>query len=109
MPLHKKDLLLIIVIFVIIIVNVANLENNDSFDKNITINNKLKLDDTSRIQPPNENEPVIGMSEEELLNSNWGNPIRHFQTIPNGTNEQWLYSNNRCIYLDNGIVTSIKN
>lgn len=53
-------------------------------------------------------EPKLGMTEEEVLNSTWGKPKKRNKTTATwGTSEQWVYSNNRYIYFDNGIVTAI--
>lgn len=53
-------------------------------------------------------EPAVGMTEEEVLNSTWGEPKQKNKTTYEwGTSEQWVYSNNRYIYFDNGIVTAI--
>lgn len=53
-------------------------------------------------------EPAIGMTEEEVLNSTWGKPQKkNKHTYSWGTSEQWVYSRNRYIYFDDGIVTSI--
>lgn len=53
-------------------------------------------------------EPKIGMTKSEVLNSTWGSPKKKNITENSyGTHEQWVYSGNRYIYFDNGIVTSI--
>lgn len=53
-------------------------------------------------------EPFIGMKKEALENSTWGKPIDiNKSTYPWGTTEQWCYSNDKYIYLDNDVVTSI--
>lgn len=52
--------------------------------------------------------PAIGMTEQEVLDSAWGEPRnKNITTTVWGTTEQWVYSNNRYIYFDNGIVTAI--
>lgn len=54
-------------------------------------------------------EPYIGMTSIQVENSTWGKPKKINKTTYEwGTTEQWCYSNNRYIYLDNGIVTSIQ-
>ncbi len=54
-------------------------------------------------------EPLIGMTAEEVKNSKWGNPVRVNKTTTKyGTYEQWVYSNNKYIYFDNGKVTAIQ-
>ena len=53
--------------------------------------------------------PIIGMTTIEVENSSWGVPERKNTTITKyGTGEQWVYSNNRYIYFDNGLVTAIQ-
>lgn len=53
--------------------------------------------------------PKIGMSKEEVLNSRWGEPEDINRTITEyGTSEQWVYSGYRYIYFDDGIVTAIQ-
>lgn len=54
-------------------------------------------------------EPEIGMSEEEVLNSTWGEPEDiNKTTIRYGTSEQWCYSWDKYIYFEDGIVTAIQ-
>ncbi len=54
-------------------------------------------------------EPAIGMTANEILNSKWGEPkSKNKTTTAYGTSEQWVYSNYRYIYLDDGIVTAIQ-
>lgn len=54
-------------------------------------------------------EPQIGMTAEEVRNSTWGDPQDINTTITAyHTTEQWCYSNNRYVYLEDGIVTSIQ-
>ncbi|KGE16617.1 hypothetical protein [Paenibacillus wynnii] len=54
--------------------------------------------------------PSIGMSANELLNSKWGKPKDINKTITEyGTSEQWVYSDYRYVYLEDGIVTAIQN
>lgn len=53
-------------------------------------------------------EPRVGMTKKELSNSNWGTPNKINKTTYEwGVTEQWVYSNNRYVYLKNDIVTSI--
>ena len=57
---------------------------------------------------PVPSEPKIGMAAEEVKNSSWGEPDKINKTTYSwGTTEQWCYSNNRYIYLDDGYVTAI--
>lgn len=60
--------------------------------------------------PESSPKPSIGMTAEEVRNSQWGEPEKINKTTTASTiHEQWVYSNNRYIYLDNGIVTAIQN
>lgn len=53
-------------------------------------------------------EPKIGMTSEEVLNSTWGEPEDiNKHTYSWGVKEQWCYPDNKYIYLEDGIVTSI--
>lgn len=53
-------------------------------------------------------DPAIGMTEEEVLNSTWGEPQKkNKHTYSWGTSEQWVYPHNRYIYFEDEIVTSI--
>lgn len=52
--------------------------------------------------------PSIGMTSEEVKNSTWGSPEDiNKDTYSWGVKEQWCYSKNRYVYLEDGIVTSI--
>lgn len=53
--------------------------------------------------------PSIGMTADEVRKSTWGNPSKiNKTTIAYGVREQWIYSLNRYIYLEDGIVTAIQ-
>lgn len=54
-------------------------------------------------------EPKIGDSATDVKLSSWGSPnsINKTTTV-NGVHEQWVYSNGRYIYLDDGVVTAIQ-
>lgn len=53
--------------------------------------------------------PTIGMTEEQVLISSWGKPEKiNRTTTASGTYQQWVYSNYKYIYLDNGMVTAIQ-
>ena len=52
--------------------------------------------------------PKIGMTREQALKTTWGAPKDiNKHTYSWGVTEQWCYSDNRYIYIENGIVTSI--
>ena len=53
--------------------------------------------------------PYIGMPKEKLKNSSWGSPDDiNITEIENHTFEQWCYSNNRYVYVDDGYVSAIQ-
>lgn len=53
-------------------------------------------------------EPQIGMTAEEVKYSTWGEPDKINEiTYSWGTREQWFYSGNRNIYLDDGNVSAV--
>ena len=55
-------------------------------------------------------DPTIGMTKEEARKSTWGEPQKiNTTTTRYGVHEQWVYSGNRYLYFDNGILTSIQN
>ena len=48
-------------------------------------------------------EPSIGMTADEVRNSSWGEPKKSIKLPMNGgTSEQWVYSLDRYVYLENG-------
>lgn len=54
-------------------------------------------------------DPLIGMTDEEVINSTWGKPEKiNKTTYAWGITEQWCYKDNRYIYFDNGNVTAIQ-
>ncbi|OME54136.1 hypothetical protein BSK59_16280 [Paenibacillus odorifer] len=54
-------------------------------------------------------DPAIGMTEEKVLLSNWGKPKDINRTTTKyGVDEQWVYSGNRYVYLEDGIVTAVQ-
>lgn len=66
-----------------------------------------KLYNSESYQPPKE--PAIGMTADEVKESTWGSPNKINKTTTiYGVHEQWVYSNNKYIYLDDGIVSSIQ-
>lgn len=53
-------------------------------------------------------EPAIGMTAEQVEASTWGKPKDINKTTTKyGVSEQWVYSDYRYIYLEDGIVTAI--
>ncbi len=54
-------------------------------------------------------EPAIGMTAEQVEASTWGKPKDINKTTYSwGVKEQWVYSNYRYIYLEDGVVTAIQ-
>jgi len=52
----------------------------------------------------------IGMTQEQVRQSSWGNPKNINRTTGSyGTHEQWVYGGNNYLYFDNGILTTIQN
>lgn len=84
--------------------------NYNSFDEYKTEEYSKKSNTLNR--PDDYKEPEIGMSKNEVLNSTWGSPKKkNIDKFSWGTYEQWVYSNNRYIYIyiENDKVTSISN
>lgn len=51
----------------------------------------------------------IGMTEQQVLESNWGRPESVNRSIyATGVHEQWVYPGYQYLYFDNGILTSIQ-
>lgn len=58
---------------------------------------------------PEKKEPAIGMTAKEVEASTWGKPKDINKTTYSwGVKEQWVYSNYRYIYLEDGVVTAIQ-
>lgn len=75
--------------------------------KRITENEYKAL--LSKIDEKVSEEPYVGMSREKLSNSTWGKPKDINKTTTKyGVSEQWVYSNYRYVYLEEGIVTEIQ-
>ncbi len=63
----------------------------------------------SSTAPSSSPDPQIGMTAEEVRQSSWGSPEDINKTTTASTvHEQWVYSNNQYIYLDDGVVTAIQ-
>ncbi len=57
----------------------------------------------------NAKEPKIGMTALQVMNTEWGYPKKkNTTTNAYGTTEQWVYKDNRYVYLENGIVRTIQ-
>ncbi len=60
--------------------------------------------------PEEKPSPKIGMTKQEVLDSNWGKPNDINKTTTEyGTSEQWVYDKKGYIYFDDGLVSTIQN
>lgn len=51
----------------------------------------------------------IGMTQQEVLNSNWGKPKDiNKTTTAYGTSEQWVYDEYKYLYFEDGLLTTIQ-
>lgn len=51
----------------------------------------------------------IGMSQQQVVESNWGRPESVNRSIyASGVHEQWVYPGFQYLYFDNGVLTSIQ-
>ena len=59
-------------------------------------------------------EPELGMTQEEVLKSTWGEPVKKNITesvAADGVkhiSEQWVYSDDKYLYFDDGILITIQ-
>ena len=52
----------------------------------------------------------LGMSQQEVLDSNWGRPNQvNSTTTKHGVHEQWVYGQGNYLYFENGVLTAIQN
>lgn len=59
--------------------------------------------------PMHKERPEIGMTETEVIQTSWGLPEEKNRTeTANGISEQWVYSDNRYVYFEDGVVTAIQ-
>lgn len=76
-------------------------------DYNGAVKEYSRVSGTTQI-PQEKPAPTIGMTASEVRSSNWGSPSDiNKTTTAYGVSEQWVYSNFKYIYLEDGIVTSI--
>ncbi|WP_042346087.1 hypothetical protein [Bacillus massiliigorillae] len=68
---------------------------------------RRKRDMNERVSNP---QPVrLGMTKDEVLRYGWGRPNDINRTITEyGIDEQWVYSNYKYLYFENGVLTSIQ-
>lgn len=65
--------------------------------------------DAPRMDYKGQYEPEIGMSQEDVLLSSWGEPTEKNTTkTASDTNEQWIYPHGRYIYFKDGVVSTIQ-
>jgi len=70
---------------------------------------KQKAEQEEQKKQLTDSNPQIGMTQQEVLASKWGKPKEINTTETKyGKSEQWVYGNNRYVYFDDGIVTSIQ-
>lgn len=82
-------------------------ESKQYIDKyNLNVQNEIdKINVNAGIKP----EPSIGMTKEEILFSSWGSPVeKNILDSNSGTSEQWVYSLDKYIYFEDGLVTAIQ-
>lgn len=73
------------------------------------IKDKIAKDAEAKRAELKQQEPAIGMTEYEVLNSAWGEPKDKNVTITKyGTHEQWIYAHNRYVYFDDGMVSAVQ-
>lgn len=87
----------------------VTIEGRKNFDEYWTDRKKINQEKRQKKEEEyKKNDPQIGMTTEEVLKSNWGEPSKkNIDTYEWGIKEQWVYSNNRYIYFTDGVVTSI--
>lgn len=52
----------------------------------------------------------IGMTQEDVLASNWGKPLKVNRTVnAYGTREQWVYRGGNYLYFEDGRLTTVQN
>lgn len=73
----------------------------------IEVNVRRIIPETTTV--PQKQAPKIGMTKKEAENSTWGKPQKiNRTTTVYGVSEQWVYSNYRYLYFDDGILTAIQ-
>lgn len=84
-------------------------EHNNYLGREYTINLNKISDNVEKPSKEIIKEPKIGMTKAEAEVSTWGKPNKiNKTTTAYGVSEQWVYSNNRYLYFDNGKLTSIQ-
>lgn len=81
----------------------------ESVEYEKSLNSRLSSTNSSFSSTPAISEPSIGMTANEVEQSSWGYPKdTNITTTAYGVSEQWVYSDYRYIYLEDGIVTTIQ-
>ncbi|NBI28591.1 hypothetical protein ERL59_06450 [Chengkuizengella sp. YPA3-1-1] len=66
--------------------------------------NKTLVTQGSKVRPP-----VVGMTKDEVLATIWGKPNKiNTTTTTSGTDEQWVYDDNKYVYFENDVVVAIQ-
>ena len=113
--------LLVIVFFFLIysIVNYHIVQNGierfhqqaeDAVDSTTQMKNRLSNELLQQeIQKGKKGKPTLGMTRYQVRNTSWGEPIDINKTTTKyGTEEQWVYSDYKYLYFEDGILVSIQ-
>ena len=86
--------------------DIAKQLNKTSDDVKTEVNKALEEAKSLKISSI---DPYVGMEEIRLKKCNWGEPkeIKEYDT-EKGLYEQWIYSDNRYVYVEDGIVKVVK-
>lgn len=77
--------------------------------ENVTIR-QGKQQSVKAKQPSAQKGVSIGMTQAEVIASNWGRPESvNRTTTARGTHEQWVYGLSSYLYFEDGILTAIQN
>lgn len=94
-----------------------NYQSLEKWDQDLVAHNKILADAKKEneekvkkeIEEANSVSPFIGMTRNELKESSWGLPTDiNKTTTVNRVSEQWVYRDNKYVYLDDGVVTAIQ-
>ncbi len=83
----------------------AEIEKKAAENKKVT----EKREEAAALSKAKQEGVSIGMTQQEVLNSNWGSPKEiNKTTTAYGVSEQWVYSGDKYLYFDDGILTGIQ-
>lgn len=90
--------------------HVYKVSQNVPTDRCKLISNKSPYADLVEPKIPELPQPSIGMSQHQVLTAtSWGAPSRvHRTTSSTGIREQWVYSDSRFLYFEDGRLTTIQ-